>query len=140
MREDQGGVYGVSFSGSPTRYPTPEYSITSMWGCNPDNTEKLSQTVLDEMSRIRKNGPAMEDLYKVKETFIRERETMIRENSYWLSALQNLFLNGDRLMTLDEYKAFVNSFTVKDIKKIADKYLDTEHYVKVTLTPAERKE
>lgn len=140
MREDQGGVYGVSFSGSPTRYPTPEYSITSMWGCNPDNTEKLSQTVLDEMSRIRKNGPAMEDLYKVKETFIRERETMIRENSYWLSTLQNLFLNGDRLMTLDEYKAFVNSFTVKDIKKIADKYLDTEHYVKVTLTPAERKE
>lgn len=136
MREDQGGVYGMSFSGSPTRYPTPEYSITSMWGCNPDNTEKLSQTVLDEMNRIRKEGPAVEDLNKVKETFIRERETRIKENSFWLSALQNLFLNGDRLMTLDEYRAFVNSFTVKDIKKIADKYLDTEHYVKVTLTPA----
>lgn len=140
MREDQGGVYGVSFSGSPTRYPTPEFSITSMWGCDPGNTEKLSQTVLDEMNRIRKEGPAVEDLNKVKETFMRERETRIKENSFWLSALQNLFLNGDRLMTLDEYKEFVNSFTVKDIKKIADKYLDTEHYVKVTLTPAEKKE
>jgi len=140
MREEQGGVYGISFSGSPTRYPTPEYSITSMWGCNPDNTEKLSQTVLDEMSRIRKDGPLVEDLNKVKETFIRERETRIKENSYWLSALQNLFLNGDRLMTMDEYKAFVNSFTVKDIKKIADKYLDTQNYVRVTLTPAAKKE
>lgn len=140
MREDQGGVYGVSFSGSPTKYPAPEYSITSMWGCSPDNTEKLSQTVLDEMKRIENEGPVAEDLNKVKETFIRERESKIKENSFWLSSLQNLFLNGDRLMTLDEYKSFVNSFTVKDIKKIADKYLDTEHYVKVTLTPAEKKD
>jgi predicted Zn-dependent peptidase len=45
-------------------------------------------------------------------------------------------MNGDRLLSLDEYKSFVNSFTTKDIKKIAGKYLDTENYVKVTLTPA----
>jgi zinc protease len=85
MREDQGGVYGVSFSGSPTKYPTPEYSITSMWGCSPDNTEKLSQTVLDEMKRIENEGPAAEDLNKVKETFIRERESKIKEISFLLS-------------------------------------------------------
>jgi len=136
MREEQSGVYGVSFNGSPVKYPEPKYTITSTWGCDPDSISKLSQIVLDEMSKIKKNGPAVEDLNKVKETLIRERETRLKENNFWISALQNLYLNGDRLLTLDEYKTFVNSFTSKDIKKVAGKYLDTENYVKVALTPA----
>ena len=136
MREEQSGVYGVSFNGSPVKYPEPKYTITSTWGCDPDSISKLSQIVLDEMSKIKKNGPAAEDLNKVKETLIRERETRLKENNFWISALQNLYLNGDRLLTLDEYKTFVNSFTSKDIKKVAGKYLDTENYVKVALTPA----
>ena len=136
MREEQSGVYGVSFNGSPVKYPEPKYTITSTWGCDPDSISKLSQIVLDEMSKIKKEGPAAEDLNKVKETLIRERETRLKENNFWISALQNLYLNGDRLLTLDEYKTFVNSFTSKDIKKVAGKYLDTENYVKVALTPA----
>jgi zinc protease len=135
MREDQSGVYGVSFNGSSVKYPEPEYTITSSWGCNPDSITKLTQIVLGEMAKIMKNGPAAEDLNKVKETLIRERETKLKENNFWISYLQGLYLNDDRLMTLDEYKTFVNSFTSKDIKKIADKYLDTENYVKVALTP-----
>ncbi|TFG42509.1 MAG: insulinase family protein, partial [Bacteroidia bacterium] len=71
MREEQSGVYGISFSGSPVKYPEPEYTITSTWGCNPDSITKLSQTVLDEIAKIKKNGPAVEDLNKVKETLIR---------------------------------------------------------------------
>jgi predicted Zn-dependent peptidase len=43
-------------------------------------------------------------------------------------------------MTLDEFKTYVNSFTSKDIKKVAGKYLDTENYVKVALTPAPKVE
>jgi len=140
MREEQGGVYGVSFNGNPVKYPEPKYTITSTWGCDPDSISKLAQTVLGEMSKIKKYGPAQEDLNKVKETLIRERETRMKENSFWVSAFQNYYLNGDRLLTLEEYKTFVNSFTGKDIKKIAGKYLDTESYVKVALTPAPKVE
>jgi zinc protease len=140
MREEKSGVYGVSFNGSPVKYPEPKYTITSSWGCNPDSISKLSQTLLDEMSKIKKVGPTLEDLNKVKETLIRERETKLKENNFWVSALQNLYLYGDRLMTLDEFKTYVNSFTSKDIKKVAGKYLDTENYVKVVLTPAPKVE
>jgi zinc protease len=140
MREEKSGVYGVSFNGSPVKYPEPKYTITSSWGCNPDSISKLSQTLLDEMSKIKKVGPTLEDLNKVKETLIRERETKLKENNFWVSALQNLYLYGDRLLTLEEYKTYVNSFTSKDIKKVAGKYLDTEHYVKVALTPAPKAE
>jgi zinc protease len=140
MREDQGGVYGVSVSGSVSKIPKPKFTIQSSWGCNPENIKKLSQTVLDEMIKIKKEGPTDIDLNKVKETLIRDRESKLKENSYWLSALQNHFLYGDKLLSLDEYKTFINSFSGAEIKAIAKKYLNTESYVKVALTPAPKTE
>jgi zinc protease len=140
MREDQGGVYGVSVSGSASKYPKPKYTIQSMWGCSPDNITKLSQTVLTEMGKIRKDGPTETDLNKVKETLIRDRETKVKENGFWLSLLQNHFLQDDKLISLDEYKAIINSVTQSDIKTTAGKYLNTGSYVQVALTPASKAE
>lgn len=140
MREDQGGVYGVSIGGSPSKLPKPSYTIQSSWGCNPENIGKLSQTVLDEMNKIQKEGPAETDLNKVKETLIRERETRLRENRFWLSAIQNYCMLGDPILSLEEYKNFVSSFDVKDIQNTAKKYLDTQHYVQVALTPVPKTE
>jgi zinc protease len=137
MREDQGGVYGVSISGSPEKLPKSKYSIMSQWGCSPDNIEKLSRTVLNEMNKIKKEGPTETDLNKVKETMIRERETQIKENNFWLSYLQNHYLFENKILSLEEYKTLVNSFTVKKIQVIANRYLDTENYVRVALTPKE---
>jgi zinc protease len=140
MREDQGGVYGVSISGSASKLPKPKYTIQTSWGCNPENISKLSQTVLSEMGKIKKDGPTDVDLNKVKETLIRERETRMKENSFWLAALQNHFLFGDKILQLEEYKTFINSFTGADIKAIANKYLKTDSYVQVALTPAPKVE
>ena len=42
MREDQGGVYGVSINGTTSKLPKAKYSITSTWGCNPENIETLT--------------------------------------------------------------------------------------------------
>jgi zinc protease len=140
MREDQGGVYGVSFNGGASKQPRPMYTISSQWGCNPDNIDKLSGTVLEEMNKIRKAGPLENDLNKVKETLIRERETQVKENSFWLSYLQNHYIYGNKILSLEEYKALVNSMTVKKIKAVANKYLDTDNYVQVYLTPKEKEE
>jgi len=140
MREDQGGVYGVSVNGSASKLPKPKYTIQSMWGCNPDSIKKLTQTVLDEMVKIKKDGPTEVDLNKVKETLIRQRETQLKENSFWLTSLQNHFLFDDKLLSLEEYKTFINSFSAAEIKAIANKYLNTESYVRVALTPAPKAE
>jgi len=138
MREDQGGVYGVSINGSPSKYPQSRFSVMATWGCNPENITRLSQTVLDEMTKIKTDGPTELDLNKVKETLIRERETRIKENSFWMSVLTNYYYQGDKLYSLEEYKSFVNSITQKDIKNVADLYLNTKSYVQVELTPSQK--
>ena len=140
MREDQGGVYGVSFNGSASKQPRPMYTISSQWGCNPDNIDTLSATVIQEMNKIKKDGPLENDLNKVKETMIRERETQVKENGFWLSYLQNHYLFGNKILSLEEYKSLVNSITIKKIKAVAKKYLDTSNYVQVYLTPKEKEE
>ena len=140
MREDQGGVYGVSISGTTSKFPKPMFSISANWGCNPDNIKKLTQTVLAEMDTLKNAGPAKIDLDKVKETLIRERETRMKENGFWMSALQNHFYQGDRLLSLEDYRNFVNSITQKNIKAIANKYLNTQKYVEVALTPTPKAE
>ena len=140
MRENQGGVYGVNVNGSTSKLPKPKYTIQSMWGCNPDSIKKLTQTVLDEMGKIKKDGPTAVDLNKAKETLIRQRETQLKENGFWLTSLQNHFLLGDKLLSIEEYKTFINSFTIADIKAISNKYLNTSSYVEVALTPAPKPE
>jgi zinc protease len=140
MREEQGGVYGVSINGNTSKLPRPTYTIQSMWGCNPDSIKILSQTVLKEMGKIKKDGPTEVDLNKVKETLIRQRETQLKENGFWLTQLQNHFLFDDNLLTLEEYKTFINSFSIADIKVIANKYLNTDSYVEVALTPVPKPE
>ncbi len=140
MREDQGGVYGVSIDGSISKIPETKYSIQSTWGCSPENIKKLSATMLDEMEKIKKDGPLEVDLDKVRETLLRDRETRMKENSFWLAALQNHFMLGDKLRTLDEYKNLINSISISDIKTVADKYLNTKSYVEVALTPTVKTE
>ena len=136
MREDQGGVYGVSVSGSASRYPKPMFTIQSTFGCSPENITKLTGTMINEMEKIKKDGPTEIDLNKVKETLIRDRETRMKENGFWLTLLQNHYLLGDNILTLDEYKVFINSITTTDIKAIAEMYLNTKNYVQVALTPS----
>jgi predicted Zn-dependent peptidase len=60
----------------------------------------------------------------------------MKENGFWLTLLQNHYLLGDNILTLDEYKVFLNSITTADIKAIAEMYLDTKNYVQVALTPS----
>jgi zinc protease len=135
MREEQGGVYGVSVSDNAGLYPESRYSIDFAWGCSPGNADVLIGTVFDEVKKLKAHGPAATDLAKVKETFIRERETEMKENTYWLQILQNVYRQGDRLMTLDEYKKLVNSVKVRDIRRVSRKYINENNYVAGKLMP-----
>ncbi|MDR1865559.1 MAG: hypothetical protein LBR08_08310, partial [Bacteroidales bacterium] len=79
--------------------------------------------------------PTLTDLDKVKETLIRERETMMKENAYWLNVLQNMYRQKDKLMTLEEYRKIIRSVNRKDIRNVARKYINENNYVIGKLLP-----
>jgi zinc protease len=135
MREEQGGVYGVRASGSMSRYPKARYSLDFVWGCSPDNVEQLMVTAFEEARKIKAQGPTAVDLNKVKETLIRERETNMKENSFWQQVLLNTYRQGDKLMTLEEYKKLIQSIRPRDIQIIAQLYFNERNYVAGKLMP-----
>jgi zinc protease len=135
MREDQGGVYGVNVSVNTGRYPKAMYSLDFAWGCSPENVNQLIATVFEEAKKIKTAGPTGTDMNKVKENLIRERETAMKENSYWLQALMNMYRQGDKLTTLEEYKKLINSVKANDIRKVAQQYFSETNYVEGKLMP-----
>ncbi|MCF8304394.1 MAG: insulinase family protein [Bacteroidales bacterium] len=135
VREDEGGTYGVSVRGSASQYPEAEHSIMISFGCSPERADELSNIVFEELDKLRKDGPADEDIKKVKQMFIRDRETRQQQNRFWLNQLENTHFNGEEVKTQEEYNEAVNSITAKDIKKVARRYLDMDNYVKGVLLP-----
>jgi len=135
LREDKGGVYGVSANVSMEHFPEEKYVITIGFGCAPENAEKLIAAALAEIEDVKKNGCSDANLTKVKETFIRERETYLRENNFWLGAILQSDMNKENIQDLLQYTTWVNSLKSEDFKRLAEKYFDLAEYKRFMLMP-----
>lgn len=128
LREENGGTYGVGCYGSISRVPTEQFSLTINFSCAPENVEKLSKATQAVITEVQKNGCTEEDLVKIRETFIRERETNLKENYFWMNRLMNSALYGDSLQTDVEFDAFFASLKSEDLKNAANAYFNMEVY------------
>ncbi len=139
MREEESGTYGVSVKKKLKKYPKEEYSFSINFGCAPENIDKLVKVIFTEIEKIQKEGPEEKDLNKAKETFIRDRETNVKENKYWLQKLVNVSFLGSKVIPDEEYNEAVKAVTKKQVKEAAKKYLTLDHYVYGVLKPVEDK-
>src|SRR5690606_2646185 len=64
LREDEGGVYGVGARASYSKLPQGRYSITITFGSAPENVEKLINSTLDEINKIKQKGAEPVDIEK----------------------------------------------------------------------------
>ena len=95
IREKMSGVYGISARTNASKYPYEHYSINIGFPSAPENVDTLTQAVYEEIRKLQANGPTATDLQKVKETLRREMETSLRENGYWLQALERAYFTGE---------------------------------------------
>ena len=138
MREDQGGVYGVGARQQLSRYPKSEYSLLVNWGCGPENVDKLTNTVFTEMQYLADNGPGDVNMEKAKETYLRDLETNVKENKYWLNKIKDGIQYNSKLATTEELIRLVNNTSKEDLQKAAHQYFTPDHYLKVVLMPEEK--
>lgn len=135
LREDMGGIYGGSMRGTISKLPYPNYSVSVSLPCGPENVDKLIAATFAEIDKIKNNGPTEADLNKVKETYSKKFLENMKDNAYWLRALQGIsdFGNdGANILALDKK---MNALTVKDVKDAANLYLDSKNYLQVVLYP-----
>lgn len=135
LREDKSGVYGVSCSASPRHYPDQNLELVISFSCSPDNYKMLIAAAEGVIAEIKEKGSDEKNLLKIRETAIRERETGLKENQFWLSTISSNYQNGEDLKEILKYNEWVNSLKGEDLKVFAGKYLQTTNSAKFLLLP-----
>ena len=135
LREDLGGVYGVSVNGDVSARPRQRYSFGVAFGCAPENVETLLAAVFAEIEALKTSGPSASVVERVRESERRELEVRRRENGYWGSMLEYAYdLGLDPRVILEEDK-LIERVTAENLRATAQRHLDTSRYVLGILKP-----
>jgi zinc protease len=136
IREDKSSVYSIGAYPSSTKFPEEEYTITVVYGTSPQKLDELKKTVFEIISEYQKNGPTAEELATAQEKLLRERETALRENGFWMGILSNTYYikNGD-FSEFGGYEKLVKNLSVDSTKKAFVDLFDFKNYISVALAP-----
>jgi zinc protease len=135
LREEMSSVYGAGVEGSMSKNPYNNYSISISMPCGPDNVDKLLKASFDEIQKIKSNGATEADLNKVKETWKKQHEEHIKDNSYWARSLQSAIENDAPANEILSFEQRIDALSTKEIKDAANRYFDMQNYVQVILYP-----
>lgn len=136
IREDKSSVYYIEANPSAEKYPEQKYDIAIYYGADPAKLAELKEAVFAQIKDLETKGPTAADLEKAKEKLLREHETNLRENSYWLSILSNTYLNNNAdFSQFGDFDQLVNAMTIADLKAAFQKWFDFKNYYGVELKP-----
>ncbi len=135
LREDAGGVYGVSVNGGMSREPNTSYSISIQFGCAPENVDKLVGMVMDEINHTKANGVAAVNVDKIIAEQTRALENDVKENSFWRFRLEQQFFREKNPLAILEVGQKIKQLTVARTQLLANRYFDEKNMAKFILLP-----
>jgi zinc protease len=137
LREDLGGVYGVGAGGGISRFPAGQSSFNISFGCAPDRVPELKKAVLDLLATVKRDGFSAEVVGKVKEQEIRDHETRLKENNFWMNHLLSAERHQEDPKLVLKYAELVNLVTSDALLATARRHLDPQQLVVGILMPEE---
>jgi zinc protease len=138
IREELGGTYSITASPSYQKNPNPVYAITIEFGCAPQRTDDLIKRVFQEIEKFKTDGPTVKQMNDEREALLRDFETNSKLNNYLLSQLTMKYQIGEDPASLWLIPEFYKKLDAAMIQQAAKTYLDTNHFVEVTLFPEKK--
>ena len=134
LREEESGVYSPSVNFSSHKIPE-RYTLSINISCAPENVEKLIASTLDEVEKLKANGPLQVNVDKFRAEDLRSLELSLKTNGYWLSYL-NLEAeeNGD-MHEIFNYTSNLNKVTPQTVQQRAREYLTGKDFIKLVFLP-----
>jgi zinc protease len=138
IREDKSSVYYIGAQPGYNKLPVTDYEMTIYYGTAPEKLKVLKESVFATIRDLIENGPKQDEVDKAREKIKRERESNLRENSYWEASLKTYYLNrnGD-FKTFGEFDGVVEGLTPESLKSAATRTFDFKNYISVALVPEE---
>lgn len=140
LREDKGGVYGVAVNGGSTLEPTPKYTITISFNCDPPRTTELIQAAQDVLNKAREIGAEDKDIQKVSETQRQARIRQLKENRFWMTQLQGSkqYRVNPANMLQEALEERIKSLDAVSIREAMKQYLNEGNKITITMQPEQK--
>jgi zinc protease len=138
LREDEGGVYGVSANVSSSKFPVNRYNFSISFGCAPENVEKLIASTLDEINKVKTNGAQAVDIQKFVAEETRTTQTELKSNQFWLGNIVNAYQNGEDPKEVLTYVNSLKMITPESLKEASNIYLSGKNYIRLVLLPEKK--
>lgn len=135
LREDEGGVYGTGARINTSKYPKGRYNVSITIGTGTEKYRHLINLALEEVEKIKKNGPSQADLDKFKIEVQRQNELMVKENGFWQGLLSGAYRNQQPIETPEEILKRLDKVNIKSVQKVAQKYLKKDQLFEFILLP-----
>jgi zinc protease len=138
LREKEGGVYAPRVSANYAKLPNKRYNFTIVFGCAPENVDKLIAAAMEEIEKIKQNGPEAVDIQKFVAEESRSTEVQLKENSFWQAHLSSASQNQEDPDAVLHHIQDLNKVTVQSVKDAANKYLSGDNLIKLILLPEKK--
>ncbi|HEX6069567.1 MAG TPA: insulinase family protein, partial [Longimicrobiaceae bacterium] len=135
LREEMSGTYGATVGGGAVGRPRPRFQLAIGFGGEPDRMAELTRATFAVIDSLRTHGPTPDDLVKVREMELRERETDLRTNRFWIEAMLSYDQQGWPLQDILDYPEWLARVDAAAVRDYALRYLDPDRHVQVTLLP-----
>jgi zinc protease len=135
LREELGETYSVSVALAQAPPQRGSGHIAIRFSGAPDNAEKMSARVMQEVARLQKEGPSEDLTNRAKETAKRQHETAVRQNGFWLGRLQSAKLLGRDPMLILSRLQRIDAVNPAILHETFKKYFPAERSTIVTLMP-----
>ena len=135
VREKEGGTYGVGVSGSITRSPEGEFSLSVTFKMAPERREELATIIVREFEKIATEGPNGEHIEKVRNYMLKTFEENQEKNGAWMSWLYKYYFEGED--TYSNYTELIEGITKEDVQELARYIINQGNFIEVSMVPAE---
>ncbi|MGJ1325064.1 hypothetical protein ACR780_20475 [Sphingobacterium faecium] len=95
----------------------------------------MAQYSLEEIEKLKNEGPSEDNLNKFKTNDKLSYETAIKTNDFWSNYLYSNLYNGDDMHRIFKRSALRDKLNQTDIKNIAKQFISDKNVIKIVQLP-----
>jgi len=135
LRQQESGIYSANVNVQVTKMPEQRYNFAINFTCAPEHVDLLIADALDEINKIKNNGPEEVDIEKYKAGYSHNLETQLKSNVFWLSYITAQYEHQFDINEILNYKGMLDKVTKASLKDFATRYLNGNNFAQVVLMP-----
>jgi zinc protease len=137
LREELGGVYGVSVSSTIIWQPLRAYFLNIIFVSDPDREKELVARVFKEIEYFKNSAFSEEKVAGIRKAMLSNYEKDVKGNRFWLSELRDSYRydknpGAEKILN---YPNIVKDITPQKVKEAMRRYFNTNKYIHITLMP-----